>query len=48
MLMVGDSINDDYHGALKAGAQALLVDRDGRAAGVPGIQRITNLKELLR
>lgn len=48
MLMVGDSMNDDYHGALSAGAQAVLMDRDGRAAKVPGIKRITNLKELLR
>lgn len=47
LLMVGDSIIEDYGGALKAGAQATLIDREGRAREKPDVHRITNLKELL-
>lgn len=47
ILMVGDSLKDDYHGALNAGAQAVLLDREGRASGQEGIAVIHNLRELL-
>lgn len=47
VLMVGDSLIEDYRGALNAGAQSVLIDREGHAQNKPGTQRITNLKELL-
>jgi putative hydrolase of the HAD superfamily len=43
---VGDSLEDDYHGALGAGMRALLLDRAGRRRGAPEITRIESLAEL--
>lgn len=47
LLMVGDSIKDDYSGAVRAGAQALLIDRSSRPNSV-GIKRVKDLSELTR
>jgi len=47
-LHVGDSLGDDYHGALAAGMNALLLDRQGRYAARPDIRRIGRLGELIR
>jgi len=46
-LMVGDSPELDYDGALRAGLQARLLDRDGQFAG-GGRTTIRTLDELLR
>jgi FMN phosphatase YigB (HAD superfamily) len=45
-LMVGDSPELDYDGALAAGLQARLLDRDGRFAGI-GRKTIRTLHDLL-
>ena len=45
-LHVGDSLTDDYHGALGAGIAALLLDRRGRAR--EGIEAISSLDEVPR
>src|SRR6478672_3584434 len=42
--MVGDTIEDDIEGARAVGMTAVLVDREGRHAGVPG--RIDDLRAL--
>ncbi|HZO96050.1 MAG TPA: HAD family hydrolase [Gaiellaceae bacterium] len=42
--MVGDTIEDDVHGALAVGMRALLLDREGRYPGVAG--RLGDLREL--
>jgi len=47
-LHVGDSLGDDYQGAMAAGVNALLLDRDGRYGGIEGIRRIAGLGELSR
>jgi HAD superfamily hydrolase (TIGR01549 family) len=44
-VMVGDSLEDDVSGALACGCGAILLDRDGRAAGTPQ-PRIESLAEL--
>ncbi|MGI6878168.1 HAD family hydrolase [Microbacterium sp. gxy059] len=44
-LMVGDSLENDVHGALAAGLDAVLLDRDGRSDD-PRIRRIRTLDEL--
>ena len=44
-VMVGDSVEDDVRGALACGCGAILLDRAGRAAGVPA-PRIESLAEL--
>jgi HAD superfamily hydrolase (TIGR01549 family) len=43
-LMVGDTVEDDVEGALAAGMQAVLVDREGR---YPGRESIDDLRVLL-
>jgi putative hydrolase of the HAD superfamily len=43
-LHVGDSLTDDYHGALDAGLSALLLDRRGRAR--EGVESIASLGEI--
>ena len=43
---VGDSLEEDYRGALDAGLGALLLDREGRHRDVPGIARIESLVEI--
>ncbi|HEY3382828.1 MAG TPA: HAD-IA family hydrolase [Vicinamibacterales bacterium] len=45
-LFVGDELEDDYRGAVEAGMQALLLDRDGRWTGMQGIDSIPDLREL--
>lgn len=47
LLMVGDSMHNDYNGALAAGAKALLLDRHGKSPASSGIKRIASLGELL-
>jgi FMN phosphatase YigB (HAD superfamily) len=42
--MVGDSPEDDIHGALKLGMRAFLVDREDRYPDYEG--RLTDLREL--
>jgi putative hydrolase of the HAD superfamily len=42
---VGDSIKDDVQGAMRAGIEAVLMRRDGRA-GPPGVRTIATLAEL--
>lgn len=42
---VGDSIGDDYEGALGAGLEAVLLDRDGRHAALAGVRRARTLDE---
>lgn len=46
LLMVGDSIKEDYYGAINARAKAALLDRDGRLADDSGVVRIRSLEEL--
>ncbi len=47
-LHVGDSIEEDYHGALKAGWQSVLLDRDSKFKDdVPEAARVKNLTDLL-
>jgi putative hydrolase of the HAD superfamily len=42
---VGDSVDEDVHGALRAGIEAVLLSRDGRQAP-PGIRQISSLRDL--
>ncbi|KAL8862051.1 MAG: hypothetical protein Q9178_001506 [Gyalolechia marmorata] len=47
-LHVGDSIEEDYHGALKAGWQGVLLDRDSRFKDdIPKTARIKTLTDVL-
>jgi putative hydrolase of the HAD superfamily len=41
---VGDSLEDDYHGASRAGLKAVLIDRHGK--GYNGVVRIDTLHQL--
>jgi putative hydrolase of the HAD superfamily len=45
VLYVGDDLDNDYHGALVSGLQAVLFDPEDRA--VETVTRCTNLKDLL-
>jgi putative hydrolase of the HAD superfamily len=45
-LHVGDSLQDDFEGATKAGLHAVLLDRQGRHQ-TEGVQTIHTLDELL-
>lgn len=45
ILHVGNDLDEDYHGAVAAGYQAVLLDRDG-ACNDPSIPKIHSLKEL--
>jgi HAD superfamily hydrolase (TIGR01662 family) len=45
VLMVGDSLQNDYHGANNAGMDALLLDRENKS---DLDERITSLSELLK
>lgn len=47
ILMVGDSLAYDYEGALQAGWNAVLLDREDRYAGNPAVTRIRGLAELI-
>ncbi len=42
---VGDSLTDDYQGALEAGLHAVLLDRDDQHAALAGVCRARNLEE---
>jgi len=44
-VMVGDSVEDDVEGALACGCRAILLDREGRYAGV-ALPRIGSLADL--
>jgi putative hydrolase of the HAD superfamily len=44
---VGDDLVADVGGAQAAGITPVLVDRDGSAAGVPGVRTVRTLAELL-
>lgn len=46
LLLVGDTADNDYHAALAAGWQAVLIDRQDRHAEVPAEHRISSLTEL--
>lgn len=47
MIHIGDSMNADYFGAIQAGWNALLLDRDGKfKKNMTGINRITGLDEI--
>ena len=43
-VMVGDTIEDDIHGAEAVGMRAVLLDREGRYPGVA--DRLDDLREL--
>ena len=45
-LHVGDSLPEDAEGARAAGLRAVLIDRRGRHADRPGIERVTSLADL--
>ncbi|KAL8967461.1 MAG: hypothetical protein Q9183_002910 [Haloplaca sp. 2 TL-2023] len=46
---VGDNLSEDYHGALGAGWETFLLDRDDQHKDdVPGARRITSLGSLLQ
>jgi putative hydrolase of the HAD superfamily len=45
-LHVGDDIEADVAGALAAGLEPVLIDRDGSLAPPPGVRRIASLAEL--
>lgn len=47
VLMVGDSIEDDIHGAERAGINAVLIDRRNKYSGYIGT-RIASLSELIK
>ncbi len=47
VLMVGDSIEDDIHGAERAGIKAVLIDRRNRYTGYTGY-RIASLSQLIK
>ena len=46
---VGDNLSEDYHGALEAGWESFLLDRDDQHQDVvPGARRIKSLSLLLQ
>ena len=45
-LHVGDDVEADVGGALAAGLEPVLIDRDGSLAPPPGVRRIASLAEL--
>ena len=45
VLHIGDSLNEDYHGALKAGFHSLLIDREKRYIEQP-VDRLDSLSDL--
>jgi HAD superfamily hydrolase (TIGR01549 family) len=45
LLMIGDSVRDDYHGALQAGCQAILLDRKSLVTDT-SIQTMSSLVDL--
>ncbi|KAL9043068.1 MAG: hypothetical protein Q9180_000148 [Flavoplaca navasiana] len=48
-LHVGDSLKEDYHAALEAGWQGVLIDRDGKYKGeIPEATRVANLPALMQ
>lgn len=48
-LHVGDSLSSDYHGALKAGWQSVLMDREGKYEGnEPKVERVRDLGSLMQ
>ena len=47
ILLVGDSLEDDVLGGIRAGMSAILLDRQGRYSSTDGIQRISSLNEVL-
>ncbi|KAI4286180.1 MAG: hypothetical protein L6R38_000076 [Xanthoria sp. 2 TBL-2021] len=48
-LHVGDSIKEDYYGALEAGWQSVILDRDGKHEGeVPEATRVASLTLLMQ
>jgi FMN phosphatase YigB (HAD superfamily) len=47
-VMVGDTLEDDIHGAEAIGMRAVLVDRDGRYPDAPRrLESLTGLTEAL-
>ena len=47
-LHVGDDVEADVRGALAAGLEPVLIDRDGTLEAPPGVRRIASLAELPR
>lgn len=45
-IMVGDSLNEDVSGALRAGWRAVWLDRRGEQGGPPDVPRVTSLRDL--
>jgi putative hydrolase of the HAD superfamily len=45
-LMVGNSLEADVRGALRAGLDAVLLDRDGSQAAASDVRRVSTLDEL--
>jgi putative hydrolase of the HAD superfamily len=43
---VGDDLEADVGGALAAGLEPVLIDRDGSLQAPPGVRRIASLAEL--
>jgi FMN phosphatase YigB (HAD superfamily) len=46
VVIVGDSLVDDYQGGERAGLHAILLDRTNRYAAIRSIRRILTLREL--
>ncbi len=46
-LMIGDSLHDDVEAGIRAGLEALLIDRRGRYAGYDHVRRVELLSEIL-
>ena len=48
VLLVGDSLHDDVEAGMRAGLNAVLIDRHSRHTSINHVQRISSLKDLLR
>lgn len=47
-VLVGDSVEEDFQGACRAGLQAILLDREGKYCDNTSIPRVRSLAELCR
>lgn len=47
-LFIGDSLENDYFGAVKAGLKAVLIDRASAINDRPGLIKISDLRELIK
>ena len=46
-LFVGDSLKNDYFGALKAGLRAILIDRNSIVDDKSNLAKINDLREII-